>query len=109
MYKCMKEDRTAKKKGDHWQFEDVDRVRLEYTAKRARLLNKKIKINTISDLIACPRFHELNRNIYRFVSFERSKKLPRHYDDYTTPGDKKEGRGRREYRRTDFRGVPVGI
>lgn len=77
----------SKKGDDHWQFEDVDRVRLEYTAKRARLLKKGI--NTISDLIDRPRFHELNRNIYRFVSFERSKKLPRHYDDYTTPGDKK--------------------
>ena len=77
---------SKQRKGDYWQFADVNRVRLEYTAKRRRLL--KNEIDTISDLITRPRFHDLNRNIYRFASFEHSNMLPAHSDDYTTPGDK---------------------
>jgi hypothetical protein len=76
-----------KKKDDHWQFEDVDRVRLEYTAKRRRLL--KNEVDTIGDFIKRPRFHDINRNVYRFASFEHSNKLPAHSDDYDTPDDTK--------------------
>jgi hypothetical protein len=73
----------SKKNKDYWTNDDVDRVRLEYSAPRSRLL--KHGIDRVGDFIKHPRFYDMNCNIYHFKCFEGSKKLPRSWDDYPTP------------------------
>lgn len=63
------------KKG--WSHENLNRVRLEQTVKRPKLT--KHDIVTLSDLISDCRFHELNKDIYKFKSF-MSKTLPNYWD-----------------------------
>lgn len=72
-----------KKNGEGWIMEDVDRVRLEFSAPRRVLVQRGISV--IADLIRYPRFHEINKNIYKFMHFEGSKKLPKLGQDYTMP------------------------
>ena len=63
---------------------DVNRVRLEYSAPRDVL--KKKGISVLSDLIRNPLFHEINKGIYHFRYFSRSKKLPGLGQAYKIPG-----------------------
>jgi hypothetical protein len=72
------------KKGEGWMMADVNRVRLEYSAPRDVL--KKKGISVLSDLIRTPRFHEINKDIYHFRCFSRSKKLPGLGQAYKIPG-----------------------
>lgn len=72
-----------KKNGKGWSMEDVDRVRLEYSAPREVLRDHGITF--IADLIRNPLFHEINKNTYKFKRFKGSKKLPMLGQDYTTP------------------------
>ena len=64
-------------------MEDVDRVRLEFSAPRRVLVNHGV--DTIADLIRLPQFYEINKNIYKFMHFKGSKKLPKLGQDYTMP------------------------
>jgi len=72
------------KKGEGWMMADVNRVRLEYSAPRSVL--KKKGISELADLIRTPRFHEINKDIYHFRCFSRSKKLPGLGQAYEIPG-----------------------
>lgn len=72
-----------KKKGEGWIMADVDRVRLEYSAPRRILKTRGIFF--LPDLIRQPRFYEINKNIYKFMHFEGTKKLPKLGQDYMTP------------------------
>ena len=74
-----------KKNGDGWIMSDVDRVRLEYSAPRGALVRRGI--SDIADLIRYPRFFETNKNIYKFMNFKGSKKLPMLGQEYTTPDE----------------------
>jgi hypothetical protein len=70
-----------KKKGAGWITADVDRVRLEYSAPRRVLVKRGISV--IADLIRHPQFYEINKNIYKFMHFDGSKKLPKLGQDFT--------------------------
>ncbi|MCX5835022.1 MAG: hypothetical protein NTV99_11045 [Deltaproteobacteria bacterium] len=70
-----------KKTKGHWSSDDLDRVRLEYTARRPILL--KNDISTVRDLIEHPRFYDINNDRYKFRCFVQSDKLPHHWEDYT--------------------------
>lgn len=72
-----------KRNGKGWNMKDVDRVRLEYSAPRRVLFKKGISV--IADLIRHPQFYVINKNVYRFMHFSGSKKLPRLGQDYTMP------------------------
>jgi hypothetical protein len=74
-----------KKNGLSWIMEDVDRVRLEYSASRKVLVNHGISV--VGDLIRHPQFYEINKNIYKFMHFNGSKKLPKLGQDYTMPDE----------------------
>lgn len=66
-----------KKTKDYWHFRDLDRVRLEHTAKRKEL--RRHGIDRLTDLINDCRFFKINNGIYRFMSFEKTKKLPKYW------------------------------
>ena len=78
-----------KRNGKSWNMKDVDRVRLEYSAPRRVLLKKGISV--IADLIRHPQVYMINKNVYRFMHFSGSKKLPKLGQDYTMPD--KNGKG----------------
>ena len=75
-----------KKTSGGWHYEDLNRVRLEYTANRKKL--KLRRIDTLSDLIDSCRFCESNKNLYKFMCF-MSKKLPEYWmwDSYATENE----------------------
>jgi hypothetical protein len=81
-------DGKKKKKGGlpYWDLEACDRVRLERSFPRKLL--KPTGISTLNDLIQHAKFKELNGEVYRFQCFEGSRKLPRIWEDYTTPDEK---------------------
>ena len=61
------------KLGPAWPSAAIDRVRLEYTAKRRVLV--KHGLSTLEDLVENPRFFAINSNRWRFKQFQ-AKKLP---------------------------------
>jgi len=72
---------NRRKKGEKgWELERCDRVRIEQTAKRSKLLYHGI--DTLYDLIENPKFLELNEKIFNFKKFEGSKKLPKPWEAY---------------------------
>jgi hypothetical protein len=73
----------VRKKGSGWIMEDVNRVRLEYSAPRRVLVNHEISV--IGDLIRHPKFFDITGTIYNFRCFKGSSKLPKLGQDYTTP------------------------
>ena len=77
-------DGKKKKRGRqlYWDQADCDRVRLERYAPRKLL--KSHDISTVDDLIGGLKFHEINGEVYRFICFEGSKRLPRIWEDYLT-------------------------
>jgi hypothetical protein len=81
-FKMYERGRDPNKWDDHWVIEDCDRVRLEHTADRRKLLNHGI--DTIGDLAKNPKFFDLNKGVYHFVNFAGSDKLPSMYDDYNS-------------------------
>lgn len=69
-----------KKEGEAWHIKDIDRVRLEYTARR-RILREQ-GISTLQDFIKRPKFYDINKGLYNFRHFIRSRKLPKFFEDY---------------------------
>jgi hypothetical protein len=69
----------------YWDIEDCDRIRLERYVHRKLL--KTHGISTLDDLIQHTRFHEINRDVYKFKCFEGSNKLPHLSEGYTTPDE----------------------
>ncbi|MDD2337483.1 MAG: hypothetical protein PHD01_13000 [Geobacteraceae bacterium] len=67
-----------KKTINGWNFRDLNRVRLEHTAKRDEL--KRHGIKTLDDLLEDCRFKEINEGVYNFQCFGGSKKLPSYWD-----------------------------
>jgi hypothetical protein len=84
------------KKGEGWDYDDVDRVRLEHTADRREL--KKHGIITLEDLIREPKFHEINEGIWKLKRFKNpknsKKKLPQEWEDYSEMDDNLDDKGR---------------
>jgi hypothetical protein len=76
-------DKIKRDKG--WLHENVDRVRLEHKATRTELLKKGI--DRLSDLIAHPRFYAVNKPIYGFKHFYKSKSLPHPWEAYSVPDE----------------------
>ena len=62
---------------------NVDRVRIEYTPTRKRLM-KEHRINTLTDFIGGPKFAEVFTDIFAFHRFKSSQKLPQDYEWYPT-------------------------
>jgi len=83
------------KKGDGWNYDDVDRVRLEHTADWKEL--RKHKIITLEDLIREPKFHEINKDIWKFKRFRQTKwskkKFPQEWEDYSEEDDNRNDKG----------------
>ena len=61
-----------KKKGLGWEVENLDRVRMEYTADRDKLKEEGIFI--LSDLIDDSHFKDMNENRWKFKQFKRSSR-----------------------------------
>ena len=76
----------GKKKRIDWNVEDCDRVRLEFTANKTALRQRGI--STLDDLISDARFYEINHDIYKFIYFEGSKKLPQCWEGYTSSDER---------------------
>ncbi len=81
-FKIYERGEDPKRYDDYWSLDDCDRVRLEHTAKRPELM--KHHIGTIGAFSKHPNFYEINRNLYHFVHFDGTDKLPRFYDDYNS-------------------------
>ena len=79
------------KNGEGWDYDDVDRVRLEHTADGDELRNHEIV--TLEHLIREPKFHEINKDIWNFKRFKQTKrskkKLPQEWEDYLELDDNK--------------------
>ena len=73
------------KKDEGWEREKVDRVRLEYTARRSKL--KKNGINSLNEFINSPKFFQVNKGINNFKYFQGSKKLPQWWEEYGAEDD----------------------
>jgi hypothetical protein len=71
-----------KRKDLQWALADTDRIRLEHTARRKTL--RRHEIYELSDFIAKPQFHEINKNLYAFKYFDGSRKLTRFWNPYRT-------------------------
>jgi len=69
-----------KREGKAWHIIDVDRVRLEYTARR-RIFHEH-GISTLRDFIRRPKFYDINNGLYNFRHFIHSRKLPKFFEDY---------------------------
>ena len=67
-----------KKTKNHWHFQDLDRVRLEHTAKRKEL--RQHGIDCLTDLMQDCSFFNINNGIYRLMSFTKTRKLPKYWD-----------------------------
>jgi len=59
-----------------WQYINLNRLRLEHTADRTKLMSKGV--NTLSDFIKDCRFHKLNADLYKFRSL-MSRKRPNYW------------------------------
>ena len=77
------------KNGDGWDYDNVDRVRLEHTANREELRDHGIM--TLEDLIGTPKFHQINKGIWNFKRFKHrkrsKKKFPQEWEDYSAEDD----------------------
>jgi hypothetical protein len=82
-------------KGDGWDYDYVDRVRLEHTSDWDEL--RRHGITTLEDLIREPKFHEINKGIWNFKRFKQTKrskkKFPQEWDDYSEMDDNKDDKG----------------
>ena len=76
-----KKEDAGKAKNKGWRIENVDRVRMEYKAKRTVL--KKKGINLLPDLLENPRFMHMNKDWWKLRQFKRTKQLPRMWQDYS--------------------------
>jgi len=74
------EIKRKKSGGVYWRFKDVDRVRLEFTAKHYHL--NKLGIRSLTHFIANPHIEETIYPRMRFVKFKPSRILPCEFDDY---------------------------
>ena len=69
-----------------WQFKDIDRVRLEYNAKRYSL--DSCDTRSIHEFLASPEFHNMmhtpsGKKRFRFVKFKENPACPRECDSYS--------------------------
>jgi hypothetical protein len=73
-------DEKKKKDSLGWEIEDLDRVRMEYTANKIKLKEKGIF--NLYDLIYNSTFKVLNESRWTFKQFERSAILPKLWQPY---------------------------
>jgi hypothetical protein len=73
------------KKDGGWNLENINRVRMEHTAKRTLLRENGIEL--LPDLIKDSRFLDVNKGKWQFKKFEGSKKLPKFWQQYSTQDD----------------------
>ncbi len=78
-------DEKKKKDSLGWEIEDLDRVRMEYTADREKL--KEEGMFVLYDLIEDSRFTALNKNRWTFKQFKRSAILPKLWQPYLEQQD----------------------
>jgi hypothetical protein len=79
-HKVYERGPDEKKKGLGWEAINLDRVRMEHTAKRKLLTEKGI--DALSDLIDNAHFMDINKNRWKFRKFERSAILPKLWKPY---------------------------
>jgi hypothetical protein len=79
-HKIYERGPDLKKDEKGWDLENINRVRLEYTAKRTPI--KKKGIDSLSDLIKDSHFIDLNKDRWKFRQFEGSNKLPKIWQPY---------------------------
>ena len=72
--------------GKGWNKEDINRVRMEYTATGGEL--KKVGLNYLPDLLQFSKFYDINNDKWNFKNFIviRSKKVPGELDPYPVDG-----------------------
>lgn len=68
------------KEDPYWHFEDLNRVRIEFTAHNYYL--RKLHIKKLSDFLKNPRFKEMLLR-FQFKKFKPTQGLPGEFDDYT--------------------------
>ncbi len=81
-------DNDKNNRSHKWDFNNLNRVRIEFTAIRELhdLYNKKL--DTLEDLIEDPKFAQMMRNRIQFKRAKRSSKLlPQPYEGYKTPNE----------------------
>jgi hypothetical protein len=66
----------------YWLVSDLDRIRIEYTAKRRDL--QKLDIDSLAEFIKNPHFNSTMNNKFSFKAFRRNKYLVGEYDKYKT-------------------------
>jgi hypothetical protein len=71
----------TKRKSPYWYFKDLDRVRIEFTAKNYYL--RKFKIKHLSEFVKNPRFKEILGPRFSFKKFKQTQGLPGEFDQYT--------------------------
>jgi hypothetical protein len=69
----------TEKKSPYWYFKDLDRVRMEFTAKNYYL--QKFKIKQLSKFTKNPRFKEMLLR-FQFKKLKRTQGLPSEFDQY---------------------------
>jgi hypothetical protein len=94
-------ERGIDKRKAGWKFEELDRVRIEYTA-RYNHLNKH-GIKPLSDFIKNPMFVDTIVPRLRFAKFKTCSKLPCEFDDYLA----KDKDGNRDCFQEEYRQSPV--
>lgn len=70
----------------YWLVSDLDRIRIEYTAKRRDL--QKLDIDSLAEFIKNPHFNSIMNNKFSFKAFRRNKYLLGEYDKYKTKDER---------------------
>lgn len=74
-------DRLKDRETGGWQFNDLDRIRFEFTANRRKLNDSGIEM--LQNLVEFPHFTEMNVNRWKFMKAKDSaKRLPKEWEPY---------------------------
>jgi len=76
-HKVYERGQDKNRKEDGWDYDDVDRMRLEHTADWNEI--RKHGIITLEDLIREPKFHEINKDIWNFKRFKQTKRSKKNF------------------------------
>lgn len=79
-FKMYERGKDKLKKRGHWNYSDIDRVRIEFTAKSHHL--KVLNIKHLDDFRQSPKFSEMILNRFHFMKFRPLADLPTEYDPY---------------------------
>jgi hypothetical protein len=85
-HKIYERGPDLKKDEKGWDLKNINRVRLEYTAKRTPV--KKKGMYVLPDLLKDSHFIDLNKDRWKFRQFEGSNKLPKIYQPYLVEDEK---------------------